>query len=307
MKRNAGAWLAATAFGALLPWGSAVAADLPVKAKPIVAATFDWSGVYIGAHAGYGGGMKNWETDGANASFVARGPLVGGQIGINKQIGSLVIGAELEGSWADITGAQRIALGSAAVNFSQVQVTGSRIDGIGMLTGRAGVSPADRWFVYAKAGLAVLHEKHDFSQVTNAPPIILSLAGSWNETRFASVVGFGTEYALGNNWSIKGEYNYIYADAKTRTASVAATNGVVSTNVPIDFRIEQAIHLVEARRELSLGRRSDRSVLHAGARGAGHQLVRRLCRRAGRLRLGRQGVASIRRSWQGSSLPPPMT
>src|SRR5436190_12007508 len=77
-RRNSRVRLAATALGALLPFGSASAADLPVKAKPIVAATFDWSGVYIGAHAGYGGGMKNWEIQGG--SFVARGPLVGGQV-----------------------------------------------------------------------------------------------------------------------------------------------------------------------------------------------------------------------------------
>jgi hypothetical protein len=44
-KRNAAKWLAASALGALVPFGSATAADLPIKAKPIVAAAFDWSGV----------------------------------------------------------------------------------------------------------------------------------------------------------------------------------------------------------------------------------------------------------------------
>ena len=39
--------LAASAVGAS-------AADLPLKAKPIVAASLDWSGIYIGAHVGYG-------------------------------------------------------------------------------------------------------------------------------------------------------------------------------------------------------------------------------------------------------------
>src|SRR4029453_9634 len=57
---KSGIWLTASALGALLPLGPAFAADLPVKATPIVAATFDWSGVYIGAHAGYGGGMKDF-------------------------------------------------------------------------------------------------------------------------------------------------------------------------------------------------------------------------------------------------------
>src|SRR3954451_18515111 len=129
-KRSVEIWLAATALGAMVPLGSGFAADLPVKAKPIVAAAFDWSGVYVGMHAGYGGGMKNWETAGTGGSFVARGPLVGGQIGINKQLGSLVVGVELEGSWADIRGAQRLVLGGPAVPFAQTQNERSGIDGI---------------------------------------------------------------------------------------------------------------------------------------------------------------------------------
>ena len=69
-----------------------------LKAKPIVAAGLDWSGVYIGAHAGYGGGMNDWMGIDPGANFVARGPLVGGQVGINKQLGSFVFGLELDGS-----------------------------------------------------------------------------------------------------------------------------------------------------------------------------------------------------------------
>jgi outer membrane immunogenic protein len=56
IKRSIAIRLTVLAFGALSPLGAASAADLPVKARPIVAATFDWSGVYVGAHAGYGAG-----------------------------------------------------------------------------------------------------------------------------------------------------------------------------------------------------------------------------------------------------------
>ena len=63
MIRN-GVWLAATALGAWLPAHVVMAADLPVKAKPIVAATFDWSGVYAGVHAGFGGGATDWAQGG---------------------------------------------------------------------------------------------------------------------------------------------------------------------------------------------------------------------------------------------------
>src|SRR5262245_19231162 len=114
-------WLAATAIGALLPAGSSLAADLPVKAKPIVAATFDWSGGYIGAHAGDGGGMKDWAPGGMpQADFIARGALAGGQIGINKQLGSFVFGMELAGSWADISGKSHTEIGGPAFVSSAI-------------------------------------------------------------------------------------------------------------------------------------------------------------------------------------------
>ena len=75
-------WLTAAAMFA--PAGAAFAADLPVKAAPVAPAYYDWSGVYLGVHAGYGGGMKDWFGD-FTADFTARGFLGGGQVGINKQ------------------------------------------------------------------------------------------------------------------------------------------------------------------------------------------------------------------------------
>ena len=101
---------------------------MPVKAAPIVAAAYDWSGVYLGVHAGYGGGMKDW--DARNADFVARGFLAGGQVGINKQISSFVFGLELDGSWADISGSQFVSVGSAALGITSSQTARSKIDGL---------------------------------------------------------------------------------------------------------------------------------------------------------------------------------
>ncbi len=135
---------------------AASAADMPLKAKPIVAAGLDWSGVYIGAHAGYGGGMKDWEALGP-ADFVARGPLVGGQVGINKQLGSFVFGLELDGSWADINGTSHFQFGGPALGVTIDNTSTSKIDGLATFAGRAGIA-ADRWFVFAKAGISVAHE-----------------------------------------------------------------------------------------------------------------------------------------------------
>ena len=120
--RKCGFWISATALGAMIPFGTALAADMPVKAAPIVAVGYDWSGVYVGVHAGYGGGMKDW--DARTTDFVARGALVGGQVGINRQISSFVFGLELDGSWADMSGSQFISIGGPALGVTSTAPLG---------------------------------------------------------------------------------------------------------------------------------------------------------------------------------------
>ena len=87
--RTPGLWLTLAALGAV-PTGAVFAADMPLKAAPIAPVFYDWSGVYIGVHAGYGGAMNDWTGDALGADFTAKGFLGGGQVGINKQIGSMV-------------------------------------------------------------------------------------------------------------------------------------------------------------------------------------------------------------------------
>jgi outer membrane immunogenic protein len=238
---KAGAWLAATAMGGLLAATPSMAAGLPVKAKPIVAATFDWSGVYVGVHAGYGGGMKDWLN--FNGDFVARGPLIGGQAGINKQLGSFVFGVELDGAWSDFKGSQDVRFGGPAVPLTFALNPSSKINGIATLTGRAGLA-ADRWFVFAKGGFAALHETHGFLLAGTAQNnATLTLGG--DEVRYAPTLGFGAEYALFGNWSIKGEYDYIHVDARNRRLDGTVTNNGVIAPAFGDARIEQAIHLAK--------------------------------------------------------------
>lgn len=241
---KAGAWLAATALGALLPVQSSMAADLPLKAKPIVAAGFDWSGVYIGAHVGYGGGMKDWEPGGlAQADFIARGALAGGQIGINKQLGSFVFGMELSGSWTDINGRSHVDIGGPAFVTSAALDHWSRINGIATIAGRAGLA-ADRWFVFAKAGLSAAREEHSGSLVvTGAPATTVSAGG--NEVRYAPMLGFGSEYALGGNWSAFAEYNLHYFGARSIPFRGTTTIPPLSAPISFDQRIDQSIHVAK--------------------------------------------------------------
>jgi hypothetical protein len=194
--RTAGLWLTLAALGAV-PSGAVFAADMPLKAAPMAPVFYDWSGVYIGLHAGYGGAMKDSTAgvpgaDFEGADFTAKGFLGGGQVGINKQIGSLVFGLELDGSWADISGSQLLSTGGPLFGVQTDYNARSKIDGLVTFTGRAGLA-ADRWFVYAKGGLAVAHETHSFSSNRfDLPPTpfsrVISLSGS--EYRWAPTLGF---------------------------------------------------------------------------------------------------------------------
>ena len=83
----------------------------------------NWTGAYVGAHAGYG--WSAWDgkqeyTDAASVPLVPFGPfdtsshtinangaLAGGEIGYNYQIGRVVVGVEGDGSWADLRAAGR--------------------------------------------------------------------------------------------------------------------------------------------------------------------------------------------------------
>ena len=231
------------AFALLFSSHASFAADLSVKAAA-VPAYHDWSGVYVGVHAGYGGGMKDWTFEG---DYTARGFLGGGQIGINQQLGSLVFGLELDGSWADIRGSQSLELGGPVAGFATSQSMRSKIDGIVTVAGRAGLA-ADRWFVFAKGGLAYVNEEHSITVTDRdfAPPAITrSLTASGKESRIAPLVGVGAEYALGGNWSVKGEYNYIHLGSRDVRLTGSQTNLGVTTPLVINQQIEQAIHLAK--------------------------------------------------------------
>jgi outer membrane immunogenic protein len=219
---------------------AASAADLPLKAKPIIAAGLDWSGVYVGAHAGYGGGMMDWMSIQPGTDFVARGLLAGGQVGINKQLGSVVFGLELDGSWADIKGTGATFLGGPGFGGGSLETRAtSGIDGLVTFAGRAGIA-ADRWFVFAKGGISAAHEKHDFSgtatTIIGGVVVTQTFSMSGSEIRYAPMLGFGAEYALAGPWSVLAEYNYHHfgSAAARLTGTIAGNN-----------RVDEAIHVAK--------------------------------------------------------------
>jgi len=239
---------------------SAHAADLPVKAKPVVpiAMPFSWTGFYIGGHAGakrgradYGevrevlfpgfvtvGGIPSIApivivpsrfgtlpgVSATNTGFVG-----GGQIGYNWQVSNFVFGLEADANWNRV----RPSLGFNVPDPFLIQtLTGSyttEIDWTSSFRGRVGMA-FDRLLVYATGGAAIAGGRVNSSFTLNTPitGIIFPIPSSGTTiasskfTRLGWTVGGGLEYAFTNNWSIAGEYRY--SDFGSRSITVANTD-----------------------------------------------------------------------------------
>ena len=98
----------------------AIAADIPVKARPVApvmaAPVYNWTGLYIGGNVGGGWGRAEYQST-ANTTFFGdvgagtapfshntSGFIGGGQIGYNFQSGSFVFGVEAMFDYSDIKG-----------------------------------------------------------------------------------------------------------------------------------------------------------------------------------------------------------
>ena len=96
--------------------GSAVAADMPVKApidKAPPPVQSHWTGFYIGANGGAGWGQSCWTLLGSvppagpvqdEGCHDLSGGLFGAQAGFNWQVGNWVLGVEGQGDWTRLTG-----------------------------------------------------------------------------------------------------------------------------------------------------------------------------------------------------------
>jgi opacity protein-like surface antigen len=175
----------------------------PNEAKPIpplqyAQTGFNWTGLYLGAQAGYGSGRGDWRDYTPDGKFSMTGGFGGGQIGANVQLGVIVMGVEGELVGGNIGGGAR-------TNFDNNLEMRSRTEWLAMATARIGMVTNERWLTYLKGGVAVAGDHHAIS--LSSGPQYANLDGSRIHTGY--VVGAGVEYAFAPNWSVKAEYNYI--------------------------------------------------------------------------------------------------
>ena len=227
--------------------GTAHAADMaPVyKAPPaVVAPVYNWTGFYIGGHAGWAWTDKTWRLSGNEvADYTADGGFAGGQVGFNWQTGPWVLGAEAQASWSHIRKGvvwvdpevdPWIEPGTDPVRKPR---TGTTVDNLGSIAGRVGYA-FDRVLVFAKGGGAWAHDDYRaFNANTANERLIASASG----TRWGWMAGGGLEYGLTPNWSAKVEFDYF--DFGSDRITLVSVPGVTPPTRAFD--VEQTIALVK--------------------------------------------------------------
>jgi len=193
--------------------GTSLAADLPVKARPVAAP--NWAGLYIGGHLGWG--QAKIDTISHDDESVQNKPsgIVGGMhVGQNWQNNTFVYGWEADLS---ATGWDQHALFPAIPDRSMT----TNVELLASLRGRLGLA-FDRTLLYVTGGLAYTHGK--FLQVS--PSGGTKSTGKYN--KFGGVVGGGAEWKQSQNfsWRVEGLY-YMFNHTQTFTNvedDVAQTN-----------------------------------------------------------------------------------
>ena len=194
------------------------AAPMPVKARPAVLAGPSpiWSGVYVGAHGGWGRADFD-QTIVPNSAVApiqdlgginADGWLAGGHLGLLRQWGMFVIGGEISVSSSNIKGSNACTVSGAASTCE------ARMDWLVLALARAGITPRDNWLIYATGGVGIAGFTADY---TNAGAPEGNRRGTTTAT--AGALGAGVEYAFGNGIVFGVEYLHLFFN-QTRTVFV---------------------------------------------------------------------------------------
>jgi outer membrane immunogenic protein len=203
--------LAGAALAALTA-SSVFAADMPLKA-PVKISAYSWSGFYIGANVGWSFGRADtdWAIAGGAAGSTSQkldGILGGFQEGYNWQFGNSVFGieADFQGSAQKGSSALTFVLGA---NPPDTNIGEVKLPWFGTIRGRVGVTPSDRWLIYATGGAAYGAITSNATSVTTVAGVATTAAASSTTVHSGWTVGGGVETALAGNWTARLEYLYV--------------------------------------------------------------------------------------------------
>jgi outer membrane immunogenic protein len=192
--------LVSAATALILSCGAAHAADLIIEEPlPVEASAYDWSGLYLGAHAGYLAGTVDVTEPDVPAAQVAplalveaasgdiSGGIAGLYAGYNAQFDNVVVGIEGDFGVGAVSGNGVVVQPADDYSYD--------LNWNGHLRARAGFA-ADKFLVYAAGGLA-------FAGFT-----LSEGAFSDTQTHVGWTLGVGAEYAVTENIALRAEYLY---------------------------------------------------------------------------------------------------
>ena len=206
----------------LLTSTSAFAADLapqPVEpAAPVVAPVYNWTGFYAGVHAGAVIGQGKVDS----TKFSGAGFLGGVHAGYNAQFdGGWVVGLETDLDYSSFSKKKNVLVGPVGGPLVATRAE-FKNEWQGSTRARFGYA-FDNILPYITGGVAYGNEKVSIAGV-----------GSKTSTRVGWTAGAGVEYAIDQNWIVRGEARYV--DLGSKNLTIAGTRHKVrfdSTNLTL--------------------------------------------------------------------------
>jgi outer membrane immunogenic protein len=197
-------------------------APAPVYSKVPMAPVFSWTGFYVGGDGGYGYATSSGTSvSGLGAipySFNVNGPIAGGFLGGNYQMGAVVFGAEADWQWVNLTGNSGAVLGATMA---------TTVKSYGSARGRLGFA-GDHWLFFG-TGLRCGGPGRRRMQ----PPALLH---SHQHTASGWVAGAGLEYAFTNYLLGRVEYRYTNLGTVTYTDAPSVSSELGNKLVINDIR-----------------------------------------------------------------------
>jgi outer membrane immunogenic protein len=243
MKKILIGTVALSAFGLA---NVASAADMPLKAPPIIPVVYNWTGCYVGGNAGWKWGRFNESVDTAGGVAVIPGlaptpfppshvdldhvtatsGAAGGQIGCRwENAEHWVFGVEGDFDWTRLHGTVTNTLTAPPIVPGDTFENRARWESSARVTlGRS----YGQWLFYGTGGIAFtkVDMAANFVPVTIQGVPFPGSSASDSKILTGGTVGLGTAYMLTKNWEIGAEYRYtFYQQANFNLGNVAAVCG----------------------------------------------------------------------------------
>jgi outer membrane immunogenic protein len=181
---------------------------------------YDWSGFYVGAHAGasWGDGSARYDLGATTLKGLdPTGFTTGGHLGFNAQNDFVVIGIETDASWRNASARDSFGFPGGDLAFFRVEQ-----NWFGTLRPRFGFA-IKNVLLYGTAGVAIGNAEQRYKEDR---PGVASRSKSKSETSFGYAVGGGAEYGFLQRFSFGLEYLFLDLGDDTLSKPAETINGL---------------------------------------------------------------------------------